>query len=216
MNQPDFLWTIISLILTLMIFSYVIGDNFLFRIATYIFVGVSSAYVAILLLESIIIPKLLLPIVSGNFNNILYSIVPLLLSMLLIFKLFPKTNRLGTIPMAIIVGAGVGVMLTGSILGTLIPQTVATFSFTNTSWFTGLILLFGTVTTLLYFQFTTKTQILTDEPKKNVLMILKQIGGGFVAIALGSIFAGIILSATLALISRFTFIMQFITSVLNG
>jgi hypothetical protein len=216
MNQSDILWTIISLIFTLMIFSYILGDNFLFRIATYIFVGVSSAYVAVLLLQSIIIPKLLMPFLSGNINTILFTIVPLLLSGMLIFKLFPKTNRLGTLPMAIIVGAGVGVMLTGSILGTLIPQTTSTFNFASSGWFTGFILLIGTVTTLLYFQFTTKKQIQAIEQKQNFMFYLNQVGGGFIAIALGSIFAGIILSAILALITRFTFIMQFFSSIMNG
>ncbi len=216
MNQPDILWTIISLILTLMIFSYIIGDNFLFRIATYIFVGVSSAFVAVLLLQSVIIPKLFLPFLNGNLNSILYAAIPLVLSGLLVFKLFPKTNHLGTIPMAIIVGAGVGVMLTGAILGTLIPQTISTFTFTSSGWFTGFILLIGTITTLLYFQFTTKKQLQTIEPKQNYLFYLKQVGSGFIAIALGSIFAGIILSAILALISRFTFIMQFLISIVNG
>ncbi len=216
MNQPDLIWTIISLILTLIIFSYLIGDNFLFRIATYIFTGVSSAYVAVLLLESVILPKLLLPLISGNFNNLIYTLIPLILSVLLVFKLFPKTNRLGSLPMAIIVGAGVGVMLTGSILGTLLPQTAATFTVTGSGWFTGLILFFGTITTLLYFQFTTKKQNQPLEHKNSFFDFLKQIGSGFIAIALGSIFAGIILSAILALINRFTFIMQLITSLMNG
>ena len=216
MNQPDILWTIISLIFTLMIFSYIIGDNFLFRIATYIFVGVSSAYVAVLLLQSIIIPKLILPFLNGNINNIFYTLIPLILSGLLIFKLFPKTNRLGTIPMAFIVGSGVGVMLTGAILGTLIPQTISTFTFTSTGWFTGFILLIGTITTLLYFQFTTKNKIQTIEQKRNFMFYLKQVGVGFIAIALGSIFAGIILSAILALISRFSFIMEFFSSMVIG
>ena len=42
----EFISAFVGLILTLMIFSYLIGDNPLFRIAVYLFIGVSSGYAA--------------------------------------------------------------------------------------------------------------------------------------------------------------------------
>ena len=42
----DLITGLLSFVFTLFIFSYLIGDNPLFRIAVYIFVGVSSGYIA--------------------------------------------------------------------------------------------------------------------------------------------------------------------------
>lgn len=215
MNQPESIWTITSLILTLMIFSYLIGDNLLFRIATYIFVGVSSAYVTILLINNIILPKLILPLISGDLNSIIFTLPPLLLSLLLFLKLSNRSNAISAIPLAIIVGAGAAVMLTGAILGTLIPQSISTIQINsqNSGFITGIILFIGTLTSILYFQFSSKTDIKITKNQLQWLQILKNIGGGFISISLGAIFAGIILSAILALISRFNFIVDFLTSV---
>ena len=218
MNQADLIWSIISLILTLMIFSYVIGDNFLFRIATYIFVGVSSAYVAVLLIQNIIIPKLFFPLLSGKISSIIFAAIPLLLSLLLFFKLFPRFNRFGNIPLAIIVGTGTGVILTGSILGTLIPQTSAVIKTPDqtSNWLMILILIIGTISTLFYFQFSTFGKPRLENGKGGFTTIIKQIGSGFIGLSLGAIFAGIILSAIIALISRLNFIMQVFSSIING
>jgi len=48
---------IIGFILTLMIFSYLLGDNPLFRIAVYLFIGVSSGYAAVVVWYYVLIPK---------------------------------------------------------------------------------------------------------------------------------------------------------------
>ena len=42
----DLITGVISFLFTILIFSYLLGDNPLFRIASYIFVGVSAGYVA--------------------------------------------------------------------------------------------------------------------------------------------------------------------------
>ena len=42
------LWIGLAFLLTLLAFSYLLGDNFLFRLVTYLFVGVSAGYVFVL------------------------------------------------------------------------------------------------------------------------------------------------------------------------
>ena len=49
---------IIGLIFTLLIFSYLIGDNPLFRMAVYIFIGAASGYAAVVICYSVLLPKL--------------------------------------------------------------------------------------------------------------------------------------------------------------
>jgi len=62
----ELMWTITGLILTLMIFSYLFGDNLLFRIATYIFVGVASGYVVTMVVYQVILPRLIWPLLKGD------------------------------------------------------------------------------------------------------------------------------------------------------
>ena len=60
---------LVGLILTLMVFSYLIGDNPLFRFAIYLFIGVSSGYAAAVVLRSVLLPKIGL-LQTNDFNRI--------------------------------------------------------------------------------------------------------------------------------------------------
>ena len=57
---------VLSFLFTLLIFSYLIGDNPLFRIAVYIFVGVSSGYIAAMAWWQVIWPRLGYPLIFGS------------------------------------------------------------------------------------------------------------------------------------------------------
>jgi hypothetical protein len=67
-----------GLVFTLMIFSYVIGDNFLFKLALYIFTGVSAGYIASVSWQQVLWPKLISPLFSGSTLDVLLLIVPLM------------------------------------------------------------------------------------------------------------------------------------------
>ncbi len=59
----DLISGVLSFLFTLLIFSYLLGDNPLFRIAVYIFVGVSSGYVAAVVWWQVIWPRLIYPLI---------------------------------------------------------------------------------------------------------------------------------------------------------
>ena len=63
---PDLIAGVFSFLFTLLIFSYLIGDNPLFRIAVYIFVGVSSGYIAAVAWWQVIWPRLFYPLMFGD------------------------------------------------------------------------------------------------------------------------------------------------------
>ncbi|NOR88719.1 MAG: hypothetical protein GQ524_00545, partial [Anaerolineales bacterium] len=52
----DFIEMIIAAFITVMILSYVIGDNVLFRIATYLFIGIASGFAGAIAWENIVKP----------------------------------------------------------------------------------------------------------------------------------------------------------------
>src|SRR5689334_24795436 len=102
-----------GLIFTLMIFSYVIGDNFLFRLALYIFTGVSAGYIASVSWQQVLWPKLFLPLLSGSPEQFLRLIVPLIGSLMILMKISPRLAGIGRFAMAFIVGAGAAVTVVG-------------------------------------------------------------------------------------------------------
>ena len=66
----DLISRAVGLIFTLFIFSYLIGDNFLFRSAVYIFIGVSAGYAAVVVWHYVLMPKLFLPLASADSNQL--------------------------------------------------------------------------------------------------------------------------------------------------
>ncbi|MGD8864944.1 MAG: hypothetical protein PVI81_05095, partial [Anaerolineales bacterium] len=111
----DFFGMIIAALLTIMVLSYMIGDNLLFRIAVYIFIGVASGYAGAIAWHNVIRPALIDPILQGGFSALIRPeavgtyLLPLILSALLLMKLSPRTARFGTLSVAILVGVGAAV-----------------------------------------------------------------------------------------------------------
>ena len=121
----DLISGIIGFILTLLVFSYLIGDNPLFRSAIYIFIGVSAGYAAVVVWHDVLMPKLFQPLVSADQNQLVFLVIPLLLSVSLLAKLSPRISWLGSFAMALLVGVGAATALSGAVIGTMIPQSRA-------------------------------------------------------------------------------------------
>ena len=56
----------LGFLFTVLVFSYLLGDNLLFRIGTYIFVGVTAGYVASVAMWQVVYPRLIYPLVYGS------------------------------------------------------------------------------------------------------------------------------------------------------
>jgi hypothetical protein len=217
--STDVIVGVVSFLLTIMVLSYLIGDNPFFRLAVYIFVGVAAGYAGAVAWHQVLWPKLFHPIVAGTLAQRLLAIVPLLLGILLLAKLSPRAARLGNPAMAYLVGVGAAVAIGGAVLGTIFPQTAATvnmFALTGEGigerLFESSIVLVGTITTLVYFQFGAKTTV-TGSRRGRLNAILGWIGQVFVAITFGTLFAGIYAAAMTALIERISFLWTFLTSL---
>jgi hypothetical protein len=209
----------ISFLLTLMVLSYLIGDNPAFRVAVYIFIGVSAGYAAAVVWHQVLNAQLFRPLFSGSLSERLLAVIPLVLGLLLLFKLSPRTSRLGTPSMAFIAGVGAAVAIGGAVMGTIFPQTRASMnafdlSSTGQQWLerlsVGVVMLVGTVTTLAYFHFGAKAT--ANGPQRNKLVtVLSWVGQVFIAITFGVLFAGVFMAAMTALIERLNFMITFLT-----
>lgn len=207
--SADFIAGLIGFILTLMVLSYLIGDSPLFRIATYLFVGVSAGYVAIVVWGQVIFPNLFLPFITKPLSENALLFIPLFLFVLMLMKISPRLSWLGGPSVGYVTGVGAAVAVGGAILGTLLPQVLASAEPFNLSaqnpiesMFNGTLLLLGTVTTLAYFHFGARRKMDGSVRRNALINMVAWIGQLFVAITFGVLFAGIYSAALTALIER--------------
>jgi hypothetical protein len=223
MQAADIILGLISCILTIMVLSYLVGDNPLFRVAVFIFVGVSAGYVGAVALYQVILPKVIMPLVNDPRAN-LPLLVPILLSLLLLAKIFPRISWLGSASMAFMVGVSAAVAIAGALIGTIVPQFLAAIAPFGMEDNTGVgsilenlaegsIMLLGTVTTLAYFHFGVKSSTAGGSGSPNpVMRVLGLIGQFFIAVTFGVLFTGAYAAAVSALIGRMYFIWTYILS----
>ena len=207
----------IGFILTLLVFSYMIGDNPLFRFAIYLFIGVSSGYAAVAAWHYILWPKLFSQLTEVN--QLVLMIVPLILTVSLLAKLSPHTSWIGNFAMAILVGVGAATAVGGAVIGTLLPQTEAAMSAFDLGsaagstifvrLFEATIMFLGTVLTLAAFHYTLRRAPDGSAKQSGFLDSLSKVGRGFVSITLGVLFAGVYIAALTAMIERLSSLIQF-------
>lgn len=211
-----------GLILTLMVFSYLIGDNPLFRIAVYLFIGVASGYAAVVVWHSVLIPKLFQPLATLS----PLAFVPFLFGISLLAKLWPRISWIGSFAMAVLVGVGAAAAVGGALLGTLLPQARAAIDGFDilsagsgleaaSRLLEGIIMLGGTVFTLASFHFSASRSA-DGTPKRNGLLEgIAWVGRIFIAITFGVLFAGVYMSALTAMIERLSFVINFIRELIG-
>lgn len=226
MSPIDWLGASLGFILTLLVFSYFIGDNPLFRFAIHIFIGVSAAFVAIIGVYNILLPRLVAPYFSSNRTEQLLTLVPIILAALMMTKISPRFAFIGNLPMSYLVGVSAAAAIGGAVMGTLIPQVIASINLFEAGeaqvfdasiglrLVNGVIILIGTVATLAYFHFGKRSGVQKTQ-FQSWLDGIGQIGQIFIAITFGFLFAGIFNAALTALIGRVTFVTGFIKSILQ-
>jgi hypothetical protein len=214
----EFISAIAGLILTLLIFSYLIGDNALFRIAIHIFIGVSSGYAASVIIHSVLLPRLT-QLQLNDPMQLGIGLIPFVLGLSLLAKLSPRISGLGSLAMALLAGVGAATVLVGAVVGTLIPQSRAAMgalsSFSFQPLLEGIVMLAGTIFTLAYFQFSAK-RTADGSVRRNILFeILAWCGRIFIAITFGVLFAGVYMAALTAWIERWSSMINFVKSMIG-
>jgi hypothetical protein len=210
----DLIGGVLGFLFTVALLSYLIGDNPIYRLALHTFVGVSAGYVTLIIIYQVLTPRLITPLTSGDASKAALSIVPLVLFVFLIFKLSPRTAALGNISVACLIGVGTGVAVGGAVNGTLLPQLGLTWA-SGETWLNILLILVGTVTTLIYFQFWLRSSMTGGNPERVAVMrVLASVGQVFLVIALGVIYGGMILSGIAIFSERLMVMYQWVTGVL--
>jgi hypothetical protein len=233
-QMADPIGAIIGFVLTIMVLSYIIGDNILFRLAISMFIGVASGYAAVLILYNVLWYQVLVPVFQffgiGKADSMLtyttHVLPAVILGIWMLTKASPRLSRWSTPVLAFLTGVGAATVIAGAVRGTIFPQVGASINLLNlrtgpaelnnlAGWFiNGLVILVGTVTTLIYFQFGIKRQEEGVPVQRSVLLeYLSAFGQGFIVVTLGVLFAGVYIATLSALIDRVRFLWAFVLQI---
>lgn len=227
----DTLGLIISLILTLMVFSYILNDNPLFKLAEHIFVGVSAGYAVLIIIYMVIMPAFFsIQLNNGTISsvNLLTKLPPILFCILLFLKIIPTQSKiismLGSITLAFLVGVGAAVAIGGALLGTLYPQTLAVASINlspsnpayadspifllHNEFLSNIIIIIGTIGTLFYFTFAQRQQGVAKGLREGIVSFWAGMGRWVILITMGALFANTVSARIALLASRIQFVVQ--------
>lgn len=200
------LWA--GFVLTLMIFSYLLGDNFLYRLAIYVFIGLSAGFITMVTVESVILPWLRGTLLAANPapEAIVLGLVPLLIGILLLMKMTNRLGRLGNLGLAYIIGVGAAVALIGAISGTLLPLAGATANSVRQNTLSGFLIVLGVISTLVYFQYLARREQGGRARREVLVRAIGSVGHVVVVITLGALYGGAILSGLAVFSERIAFI----------
>jgi hypothetical protein len=230
MSPYDLIWGVVGLLLTVMVLSYLIGDNLFFRFAAYLFIGVTAGFLSVLIINQIVWPYLLQPLIFGSWIEKLWILIPLALAVLLLISQFQPLSGAGRVPLAFLAGLTAAVTVGGAVFGTIIPQLRAVVNaFDPAGWYQtpvvpwlrmaeAVVMLVGVLGTLSYFHFGRRRGDQKDQTQVRPLFFegLAKVGEVFIGIALGTVFAGVFSTALLAMIDRLLLIGEFVMRLMGG
>lgn len=228
-SDPQAIWspsrtagTWVAALLTLAVFSYLYRDNFFYKLAESIIVGVSAGYWIVLNFWQVLVAKVLvkvapdvaryafLPDTPINAEPDYVYIIPLVLGCLIFCRLFPKIAWLGRWPLAFVVGTTAGLKLIfflnadfiQQIRNTILPLVVYTASESNiVDWkksIQNLLLVVSVLSSVTYFYFSVE--------HKGIVGRISRIGVWVLMISFGASFALTVMGRITLLTMRLQFL----------
>jgi hypothetical protein len=210
---------ICAVLLTLAVFSRLVGDNALFRFALSLFIGTACGYILALVLRSVLWPRLLLLIQSPG--QYWYYGIFFALGILLLARGIGKTSILANLPLGILFGIGAALAIGGSLAGTLIPQTRALYTTTpsgEATWLAYLnlaLVLIGSLAVLGYFQVAAPVRGPGRWLARGWSAVGQTLGKGLVMVLLGALYAGVLVTSFTLLVGRLSFLHQAVVRLLE-
>jgi len=223
-SDPETIGLFVGAIITLMIFSYLLTDNVLFRWALALLVGGGIGYALGVAWQFVLLDWITKALESESIPEKIVYAVPLALGVLLLLKGFTTSKLLGrlavlgNVAMGYLVGVGTAVALSGALMGTLIPQvtetgTAVTLDEGLPGLVQGIIMMIGTIASLLVFS----PRRHEKEGRARPAMIwIQRIGKFFIILALAVAFSGALTSALSALVMRIWKIAELVLPFMEG
>lgn len=210
---------IVAGLLTVMVFSYLIGANPLWRVAQSLLVGVSVGYVTLVILTQVIAPqvaRVFLPAANAAPSDRWLAAVPVALGILLLMRIVYTGAWPSSFGLNLVVVVGSALALGGALAGTLVPQALDTLRLLDFNTLDGptvardvgnLVLIVGVVCALAYFAFGVRPNGRRAAPVRT----LSAVGRWALILSFGAILGSLATTFYAALIERLDFLISIIS-----
>lgn len=199
----------VGLVLTLLIFSYLLGDNWLYRLAIYIFIGLTAAFTLIATVESLApyLGALVRVITSSASSSDAFPAISFIVALILMIPVMIGRLPGRGVTLGLLIAVGSAIAVLGTLTGTLLPFTLSTGRAVNQSVqdgsiFNAIVLLLGVVTSLLYFQFSGRATPEGTVERGRWSQVISGIGQIFIVLTLGALYGTAILTSLTILTAR--------------
>ena len=206
---------IVAGLLTVMVFSYLLGANPLWRLAQSLLVGVSVGYVTLVVLTQVIAPqvaRIVRPEAGNNGSDQLLAAVPVALGLLLLMRLAFPGAWPASFGLNLVVVVGASLALGGALAGAIVPQSLDTMrrlDIANPYALIGnIVLVAGVVCALAYFAFAARPNGERYAP----IRTLSVAGRWILVITFGAILGSLATTFYAALIERLDFLVTLVQS----
>jgi len=205
--------SIIAGLLTLMVFSYLLGANPLWRIAQSLLVGVSVGYVTLVVLTQVIAPqvgRIVQPAAGTPEVDRWLAIVPIVLGLLLLLRLAYPGAWPSSFGLNLVVVVGASLALAGALAGTIVPQSLDTMrllDLNNPYTLVGdIVLMLGVICGLAYFTFSARP----DGGRYAFVRPLAAAGRWVLILTFGAILGSLAITFYASLIERLDSLMRLV------
>jgi len=223
----DVLGVWLAALLTILVFTYLVHDSFLFRIASCLLIGTAVGFVSAVVIRNVLLP-LILRVIQDIFDlpsswlNLIVDAIPIALGISLLVKLTPnfRGTTFSNLGLAYLFGIGAALAIGGALSGILVPQLTATMiSIAPTGngfeWVNAVLIVVGTLGAFLAFRFNQPGERPWQRAYDAVTKGWGTIGRGFIMVAFGAILASLIAARVSALVGQLYFLLHDFAHVLR-
>ena len=205
-------------LLTLMVFSYLLGANPLWRIAQSLLVGVSVGYVSLVVLTQVIAPqvgRIIEPPAGAQETERWLAIVPVALGLLMLLRIAVPGAWPASLGLNLVVVVGSALALGGALAGILVPQTLDSMRLVYFSaddpaaiaaMVGNIVLVLGVICALIYFAFGARA----NGERPRVVRELSVVGRWVLVFAFGAILGSLATTFYRALIGQLVFLVDLV------
>jgi hypothetical protein len=220
--DANLIGAIVAGLLTVMVFSYLLGANPLWKIAQSLLVGVSVGYVSLVVLTQVVAPqiaRIIVPAEGTPEADRWLGLVPVALGLLMLLRIAYPGAWPASFGLNLVVVVGASLALGGALAGAVVPQALDTMRLmtigddpASIAAIAGnVVLVAGVVCALSYFAFSARPNGERPVPIRQ----LSVVGKWVLVIAFGAILGSLATTFYTALIDRLAALVELVEYLLG-
>jgi hypothetical protein len=197
-------WQGLAALVTLAIFSFLFGDNAIYKFTERLWVGIATGYWTMLLYHQGLYDKVVVPVFS---HGQVYYLIPVLLGILMWFRISPKLGYLSRYALGFYVGIASGIYIPVTFRAWVFKQVEGSIIPIEGTWagVNYVLALVGVICGLIYFFF--------SKPHTGAFGVLSKMGIYTLMIGFGAGFGLTVMGRVALLVQRVLFMRDYVVSL---